>query len=322
MSEAERLLHIASLPSPTSSTVPLGHSGPELKQLSLDSPTRSVLSILPTWVKSLKDSLQCLSISSSVDLTPSFLDSILSQLSNIKSLSIQNCTFISHADILRLTKHHFTTLESLTLTVHRNANENTDLSWPKLVSLKHLTINIPRAGMTTSKFESTVRAVLSVTSHSALESITFRNTSSKKPSIVLGSGGEASSGRALGPSVIEWVVRAHKSSLKKFNIINFKMGQDLVDQICKECKELRQLALNLDISSHQLSTILSRAPKLATLIDTQTTSGHGGENSNLTVHDVTRLFVENATTLTTIITSARTWTVSMSSYSAAKRFTD
>lgn len=134
---------------------------------------------------------------------------------------------ITHRDLLRkLNQYPQLSLESLALTIYTSSRE-ADALWPDLSSLKNLTIHVRQCGK--EDLNPTIKSVLGCASQAALESLTLRDIDRAE----------------LHSSVLDAVIKDHRSTLKKLNFVSFMLTDPQVRRICTELKELRQLAVFL-----------------------------------------------------------------------------
>ncbi|KAG8996375.1 hypothetical protein FRB93_000759 [Tulasnella sp. JGI-2019a] len=271
-----------------------------LRHLTLEAPSRGMLDQLSKWVRNNKEQLTSLSISNSIDLTSELLGYSLAHVSNLKSLSINNCLSITHRDLLRLlNRYPQHALESLALTIYTSTLQ-ADALWPELVSLKNLTIYVRQCGK--QDLNPTVISVLGCVSNAALESLTLRNIDRVDTD----------------KSVLDKAIKDHKMTLRKFNLISFMLTADQVKTVCMELKELRQFAVYITMHPEALATALSKAKKLATLIDTQSATGHASRDPNLDSWSVRKLF-QKCVGLKTVKITGRTYTAEWLEKSGSKK---
>lgn len=167
----------------------------------------------------------------------------------LKSLAITNCLSVTHKELLRVIHrphHHLpppapnpfaftpsgsitpspslaSSLESLSLTIY-TSTPSPDALWPTLLSLKHLTIYVRQCGRT--DLHPTVRSVLQCASQAALESLTLRDVDRVE----------------MDGTVLDAIIKDHKMTLRRFNLVSFMVTDAQVRKICAELRELEQLS--------------------------------------------------------------------------------
>lgn len=152
---------------------------------------------------------------------------ILAAVPQLQHLQIVNCLNITHMQLLRMIEKTAPSsgslLTSLALTVYL-ATPSADALWPQLLCLKHLTIYIRQCNR--DLFGDTIRSILSCVNQAALESLTLRHVEEVK----------------MPQMLLDAIIRAHNGTLKRMNVVNFSMTSTQVEKLCRELRELTQLA--------------------------------------------------------------------------------
>ncbi|KAG8908240.1 hypothetical protein FRB99_008305 [Tulasnella sp. 403] len=194
-----------------------------LKSLALDYPTRIVLDQLPHLLITNMGHLRSLSITNSIDLAPDYFTNMLGIIPQLRVLRVQDCLGITHRDVLRAVGKHCKSLESLAVTIY-TSSVNRDLLWPSFLTLRHMNIHIRQCPK--DQLGSTVSLLLDCAAQAALESITVHHTDKHD----------------IPDAILTEIVKHQSSSLKRLNIINFRVAPEQVDKICSGLHQMQQFA--------------------------------------------------------------------------------
>lgn len=266
-----------------------------LHSLTLENASSAVMDALPKWAKSLKSTLEHLTIHTSPYLNRTVLQSTVHHLPRLRGFYVIGCPTVTHVDTLTVTEYT-PLLESLALTAW-DMDFASDLPRICLTTLKHLAVELLPCRLL-SEAEKTdlqvslISSLLSLTRSTYLASLALR----------------LSERQQFPTSLINEIVEMHGSHLRGMRFMGFTPNLRGLKSLMR-CGRLEKLAIPIPTDDiYSFTSVLTASTSLHTLIDM---ANHGtyGKRTPLTT-DRVRQLLEAVPSLTRVVSENRLWTTS------------
>ncbi|PPQ99320.1 hypothetical protein CVT24_009188 [Panaeolus cyanescens] len=262
----------------------------KLNSLRLDGTTWNVVDLLPTWTKTISNSLNELIFYMIADLNEGILKSIFEEVPHLTSLHVVACAKVNHVTLLRIASP-LTRLESLSFTVTENTSSLAQPP-PSFQRLKHLSLDA-HYNSAPSPSPTILSSVLSYLKFSTPPLVSF---TLKLPERKV----------QVGDPFIKQLVDCHGHTLRRLAFFDCGISQNSLIEICKSCIQLDRLEVSVPMK--ELGSFiknLGKSKTLHTLEDLENHVDHGVQTP-LTKENI-RTMMTRCPSLRRVLTKHRIW---------------
>ncbi|TDL27713.1 hypothetical protein BD410DRAFT_781591 [Rickenella mellea] len=261
-----------------------------LQSVALDSPSWSLMNLLPDWLGSMSPSLTHLTITRSNEISETILGPVLRRLPSLLGLQIISCPKVEHFKVLELVRHT-PRLQNLAFTTWESPETST-CTYADLCHLQSLTMET-RNHVSPDSVTALWSGIISTTSRSGapLASLTLKTTRKS----------------LIAHSLVQEIIKAHSATLQQLRLINCSIGNELLKDLAQKCDKLGKLCVAIPLHDiKQFARSISESMSLHTLVDVPEPHGSHAPGRSLREDDVRELMYWSPK-LRRIISDNRSW---------------